>query len=643
MNLKPVVKMQSGGGMPPFTYYVPLGMTSPVQTDTASVTSSELTKSSSEGITDKDVLKMVGDIDALPSDTNKIINGLSWIYRGDNLFSNGRINASNISSRYLQALKQVKNAAFSRKEYDSAFETVQENGGLNEIAISNTGKVVVQDEEGNMKQISPDEYLNNQDKYFALKNSDLLYLRAHNDQMAGKNEVFNVVKNGIGMSAINKAIQDTITKIGSTTVSKEGYAHKKGDKILQGLEHLQQLVNEGADLSGLGLDGIYKTGLLSKSQMQQAADAVRYIASTLDTNAMTLLELKSGNKDNPRRGALDLITTMVTSQLDNTVDFKLNFEDKLTKDANGTGDDGSGGRGELKQLDAIASGIATQQKDFILNPHSNYQLVAPQSNWWTAPQDVETGKSIGSDTLASLLQKSGFDSLILQNSIYFGSDKVDPTAASSVIVDPAEGVAQVWLPYTETSNGGIAPNYALLDTIKRVEDSLSRKGNVSDLERRQAYKAEGIEQYWNVMNDPRTAGEQGLLRPFLAMTGVAPDTTATIGGIVTDQNKAVDKLRGDEEASWKKHMMEVLNSPEKNAGKKGHNKIDSWYEWEWLGNTSDMFRGTILMPLAGDRISVATRTGNINLPKPMFDARRVQQRGQIQSNFKPMGPTNFNK
>ena len=41
--------------------------------------------------------------------------------------------------------------------------------------------------------------------------------------------------------------------------------------------------------------------------------------------------------------------------------------------------------------------------------------------------------------------------------------------------------------------------------------------------------------------------------------------------------------------------------------------------------------------LAGDRISVATRTGNINLPKPMFDARRVQQRGQIQSNFKPMG------
>ena len=66
------------------------------------------------------------------------------------------------------------------------------------------------------------------------------------------------------------------------------------------------------------------------------------------------------------------------------------------------------------------------------------------------------------------------------------------------------------------------------------------------------------------MNDPRTAGEQGLLRPFLAMTEVAPDTTATIGGIVTDQNKAVDKLRGDEEASWKKHMMEVLNSPEKN-------------------------------------------------------------------------------
>lgn len=58
---------------------------------------------------------MVGDIDALPSDTNKIINGLSWIYRGDNLFSNGRINASNISSRYLQALKQVKTLLLAEK------------------------------------------------------------------------------------------------------------------------------------------------------------------------------------------------------------------------------------------------------------------------------------------------------------------------------------------------------------------------------------------------------------------------------------------------------------------------------------------------------------------------------------------------
>ena len=87
---------------------------------------------------------------------------------------------------------------------------------------------------------------------------------------------------------------------------------------------------------------------------------------------------------------------------------------------------------------------------------------------------METGKSIGSDTLASLLQKSGFDSLILQNSIYFGSDKVEPVAAKNVIVDSSEGVAQVWLPYTETSNGVIAPNYALLDTIKRIEDSLSR-------------------------------------------------------------------------------------------------------------------------------------------------------------------------
>ena len=220
MRVEPRVKMQSGGGMPPFTYYTPLGMQDTTNVGAAEQPQAVQPSTKEEGITDKDLLKMVDNIDGLPSDTNEIIKNLSWLYKQDNLFSKGKINSSSISSRYLQALRQIKNANFNKKEYDSALETVKANGGLNEVAITTTGNVVVQDTEGDIKQVSTDEYLNNRDKYFALKNSDLLYIRAHSDEMANKNDIFNTVRNGIGISAINKIIQGAMGKLGTMSISK---------------------------------------------------------------------------------------------------------------------------------------------------------------------------------------------------------------------------------------------------------------------------------------------------------------------------------------------------------------------------------------------------------------------------------------
>ena len=294
MKVEPIVKMQSGGGMPPFTYYTPLGMQDTTNVGAAEQPQAVQPSTKEEGITDKDLLKMVDNIDGLPSDTNEIIKNLSWLYKQDNLFSKGKINSSSISSRYLQALRQIKNANFNKKEYDSALETVKANGGLNEVAITTTGNVVVQDTEGDIKQVSTDEYLNNRDKYFTLKNSDLLYIRAHSDEMANKNDIFNTVRNGIGISAINKIIQGAMGKLGTMSISKEGYSYKKEGNIIQGMEYINNIVNEGADLSGMGLDGVYKTGLLNKNQYQAAKAAVQYIYDTLDPNAITLLEIKYG-------------------------------------------------------------------------------------------------------------------------------------------------------------------------------------------------------------------------------------------------------------------------------------------------------------------------------------------------------------
>lgn len=637
MKVEPIVKMQSGGGMPPFTYYTPLGMQDTTNVGAAEQPQAVQPSTKEEGITDKDLPKMVDNIDGLPSDTNEIIKNLSWLYKQDNLFSKGKINSSSISSRYLQALRQIKNANFNKKEYDSALETVKANGGLNEVAITTTGNVVVQDTEGDIKQVSTDEYLNNRDKYFALKNSDLLYIRAHSDEMANKNDIFNTVRNGIGISAINKIIQGAMGKLGTMSISKEGYSYKKEGNIIQGMEYINNIVNEGADLSGMGLDGVYKTGLLNKNQYQAAKAAVQYIYDTLDPNAITLLEVKSGNTENPKKGALDLITQLIASQLDTTIETTQNYEEKLTGTISGTGDGGSGSRNDLKQLDAIVNGQSTVQRDYTLNPHSNYQYTTT-ANWWAEPQDVKTGEGLGMNTLDTILKSAGYGSAVLQNSVYFGDNKVDPTQFNKLVYDPSEGVAQVWLPYTNTPNGGIAPNLGIISIIEKVEDDLRRKGNVSDVERRQAYEAAGIGPFWDAMQNPQSAYERGLLRPFIAMTGVASDDEQS--GIV-NENESVDKLSRDERKHWKDAAMKIINDPARNGNKKGDYDFDSWWEWEIFGNVSDMYRGTIYMPMSGDYVSSAAKTGNINLPKSTFDANRLIREGQIANNRRPLVKTNF--
>jgi hypothetical protein len=44
--------------------------------------------------------------------------------------------------QYLQILGDLKIANFNKKEYDAAYKVVSENGGIDELAISDRGQLV---------------------------------------------------------------------------------------------------------------------------------------------------------------------------------------------------------------------------------------------------------------------------------------------------------------------------------------------------------------------------------------------------------------------------------------------------------------------------------------------------------------------
>lgn len=91
-----------------------------------------------------------GLISALGTDSGFSIFGSS-----DSLF--GSINQ--IATQYADTLLGIKIANFSKKKYDDIKKTLDQNGGLNEIAVTDSGGVLVTDRDGEISQISIDTYL----------------------------------------------------------------------------------------------------------------------------------------------------------------------------------------------------------------------------------------------------------------------------------------------------------------------------------------------------------------------------------------------------------------------------------------------------------------------------------------------------
>ena len=179
-----IVKLQQGGGLPPYQYYRPVTVTTPsgtvAQPERATRASGASNKSND--LTDKDILKSLDKIDGLPSDMTVLQSGLisalnsdsgfSLFGSSDSLFGS----TSQIASQYANTLLGIKIANFSKKKYDEIKKTLDQNGGLNEIAVTDSGGVLVSDSEGKVSQISIDKYLQNKSRYKALTNSNILYI-----------------------------------------------------------------------------------------------------------------------------------------------------------------------------------------------------------------------------------------------------------------------------------------------------------------------------------------------------------------------------------------------------------------------------------------------------------------------------------
>ena len=157
-----IIKLQqggtSGGGMPPFADYTPLVL--PYQDPFSAQSKSDKASDSSNDLGLKDLLGMIKELDGLPNDAAALAKNLTNLFKRSEA-TGIPLSSSDITSAYTSYLAQIKRAKFNKEAYDNTYNIVKDNGGLNEIAITNQGYIVAQDREsGEIVQLTPEEARN---------------------------------------------------------------------------------------------------------------------------------------------------------------------------------------------------------------------------------------------------------------------------------------------------------------------------------------------------------------------------------------------------------------------------------------------------------------------------------------------------
>lgn len=576
-----ILKYQQGGSaVPPLVSYQPVTVTggrqeAPVENDQENA-----------NLTDKDLLTMLEKLDGLPSDMAVLTQTLQNFYI-DQQYDQFP-NTSNIASRYLQALSQMKEANFNKKEYDDAFQTVSKNGGINELAITDRGQLFCVNSEGDFQLMTLSELKSNSD-YNPLTNSELLYYRAQLPQLANNNEFLKVVKNGIGMESVTKMIQDSIGNLGTTSESNEGFARSQASQLLNGLQDFINAQQQSGSYNA-SVDDLYKGKLLTKNQAMQAKAALSYIYNTLPINAKTLLKTKT--QSGTDKEAEELVWTLISSKLSSTTDFQLDLDDSNSSSSK------SNQKGDLDAdlILSIQAGDGGHDSVYTLNNKDSVDMTV-KGTAYEQIKDTQ-GNHIGRTSVENLLNDSGLRSIInADNGIYFGNQRVDLDSLLNIAYD-GKGLLRVNLPVR--SDG--SPNFDLLEEYSNAQAEFLLSPQ-TDEDRLRIFG--DTEKYPGLSSLIKPTGELDMdkFAPFIVASGMTTDGMVEID---KKQNKFITEVKQSPEL-----VQQLKTSLATGSGKETqYPDIDEydWTEWlmpEFINSYDHIFKGNIYIPLNMNKAAAA--------------------------------------
>lgn len=590
-----IFKFQQGGTTPPYVAYQPVIVSDKRTTATQEeAAAAKVASDSDKGkLTSKDLYTMLKEkLKGLPSDVDVAMWKLQSVEESLNLDFFHDF-TSNIENRYLNALQTMNQLSFSREQYDKALDNVKSNGGLNEAAIDQYGQVYMTNGK-DYKLMSPEEA--KQSGWKQMTNQDLLYLRANDPNLSGKDEILNVVNNGIGISQVTKMIQDSIGNLGTNSNSETAYATTQQGQLIQGLNDFIKAAQETGQYDA-SIEDLYKAQIINKTQAQQAQQAIAYIYKTLPQNAKSLLKTRTeGGTD---KEALNLISTLVLSKTSEDRSFTVDLEGgptkkSMSKDANAGSKDDTDMKTSLP-LQIMQDMGESDVAPITIDKGDGIQM-SVYGSFFSAVTDKK-GDTITNTSLQNMLAQSGLQDIVKNvRNITFGDQKLTPEQLSKITYNNT-GVVRAELPVNEDGTVKLS----VLDDFNAAMNEIKGLGNASR-EQVEAIKAKyHLDQY---LKDDGTPNPKHTA-PFILTEGY---TTEKNGIEDTEYVKHI-KNPTDDQIQLIKDSLTVGTG--KDAKVPDIDTFDWYNPFDWFG-TENIYKATIYIPISNN-VGAAVRGGNQNL------------------------------
>ena len=590
-----IFKFQQGGTTPPFVAYQPVIMSDKRTTATQEeVLAAKATKESESGkLSSKDLYTMLKEkLKGLPNDVNIAMNQLQQLEQLTSMDFDGSF-TQNIESKYLSTLQTMNQLSFSREQYDKALDNVKSNGGLNEAAIDQYGKVYMTNGK-DYKLMSPEEA--KQSGWKQMTNQDLLYLRANDPSLSGKDEILNVVNNGIGISQVTKMIQDSIGNLGTNSNSETAYATTQQGQLIQGLNDFIKAAQETGQYDA-SIEDLYKAQIINKTQAQQASQAIAYIYKTLPQNAKSLLKTRTeGGTD---KEALNLVSTLVLSKTSTEKSFSADLEGgptkkSMSKDANAGSKDDTDMKTSLP-LQIMQDMGESDVAPITIDKGDGIQM-SVYGSFFSAVTDKK-GDTITNTSLQNMLAQSGLQDIVKNvRNITFGDQKLTPEQLSKITYNNT-GVVRAELPVNEDGTVKLS----VLDDFNAAMNEIKGLGNASR-EQIEAIKAKyHLDQY---LKDDGTPNPKHTA-PFILTEGY----TTEKNGIEDTAFVKHIKNPTDDQIQLIKDSLTVGTG--KDAKVPDIDTFDWYNPFDWFG-TENIYKATIYIPISTN-VGAAVRGGNQNL------------------------------